>query len=202
MKKLEINIGDKFWKFIILGEVINNRNNKWEIKRKFNCKCECWNIKQVDILHLRSWHTKSCWCSKLWLIHKYSHLMSWSRIYRIYQWIKTRCYNINHIHYKNYWGRWIKCDWNSFEEFYRDMWENYKDWLTIDRINNDWNYCKNNCRWATYKEQANNQNNNYIIYYEWKKYTKSQLSEKFNIKYSTFSERLKRWWSIEKTVKL
>ena len=44
----------------------------------------------------------------------------------------------------------------SFEEFYSDMYPTYKKWLTVEREDNDWNYCKSNCKWATMKEQSNN----------------------------------------------
>lgn len=85
-----------------------------------------------------------------------SHWMTKTRIYRIWRNIQTRCYNTNIKQYKDYWWRGIKCEWGNFVEFYRDMKEWYEDHLTIDRKENNWNYCKSNCRWATYKEQQKN----------------------------------------------
>jgi hypothetical protein len=86
-----------------------------------------------------------------------------SRLYRIWKNMKTRCFNQKVKSYKDYGGRGITiCDeWcNSFEAF--ETWalsNGYADDLTIDRINNDWNYCPDNCKWATKKEQANNKRN-------------------------------------------
>lgn len=71
-----------------------------------------------------------------------------------------------------YGGRGINmCDeWkNSFENFYSWAKENgYKENLTIDRIDVNGNYCPENCRWITNKEQQNNKRNNHIIEYNQK----------------------------------
>lgn len=68
--------------------------------------------------------------------------------------------------------------WNSFSEFYKDMWESYEAHVkefgeyetTIDRIDANWDYCKENCRWATMKEQANNTSRCKKIIYNWVEY--------------------------------
>ncbi len=101
-----------------------------------------------------------------------------------YRNILQRCNNPNSRGYKDYWWRGIKCEWKTFEEFYTDMKEWFDPVLSIDRINNDWNYCKKNCRWADRKTQINNRRKQIRWYekdpslwtniekskYEWKKY--------------------------------
>lgn len=82
---------------------------------------------------------------------------------RRYLWILSRCKYTNHKSSYIYVDKWIKCEWNSFEEFYRDMSPTYQEWFSIDRIDWSKNYCKENCRWADRKTQNNNRSNNIIV---------------------------------------
>jgi len=191
-KRLIISKWEKYNRLTIIEEV----EKQWQY-RHFLCKCNCGSIKNIRLSSLRNWHIKSCWCYIDSIRHNTrnnTHWMSKNRIYKIFTWLKDRCNNINNKRYKDWGGRWIKCLWNSFEEFYKDMWVTYKKWLSIDRINNNWNYCKNNCRWATYTEQARNKRNNRI--YKWKCIT--EWCEELNIwRWKIWHMIYEKWLSLE-----
>jgi len=123
--------------------------------------------------------------------------MTKDRIYKCWQDIKKRCDNPKNKSYKNYWWRWITYDirWEKFELFYEDMKEWYKEHLTIDRKGNDWNYNKDNCRWATKKEQANNKRTCRYITYNWETLNLTQWCKKLNLNENLISDRVnKLWW--------
>lgn len=91
------------------------------------------------------------------------------RFYHIWADMKTRCTNPNCKKYNLYGGRGIKVcnDWILYANFKRDMWESYQKHVkefgekqtTLDRINGNKGYSLDNCRWATYSEQAKNLRN-------------------------------------------
>lgn len=172
-------------------------NEKWRQLVKVRC-LECWAEKIIT----KHTFTRNVWCreckqkevsemlrknaTKHWLARN-----KWHRpLYDIYMWIIGRCNNPNDRAYDRYWGRWIKCEWGNVEEFVRDMWEWYKKGLSIDRIDVNWNYCKENCRWATQEEQQNNRRDNIYVVIDWIKYNSMQFAEKYKVSKATASHRI------------
>lgn len=160
--------------------------------------CDCGKKKMVLGSSLRNGTSRSCNSCPLLLG---THGMYNTREYRIWCSMKSRCSNKNDPNYKRYGGRGIVVcdDWvNSFENFYRDMGDSIN--LTIDRIDVNGNYCKDNCRWVDMKVQSRNKTNNNIFMYNGVNTCASEICEKINMSTSTFYNRLKRGWSIDDTI--
>lgn len=202
--------GKKFGRLTVLRLSDNKKNGS----TKWVCQCDCGNIVEVFSFNLTREHTKSCGCLAREKRSKrmkeknpgYKHGKNNSRLHIIWDAMKKRCYLNSHIHYLNYGGRGIEVceEWkNNFMSFYNWAIDNgYKDDLTIDRIDSDKNYCPENCRWITYKQQANNKRNNHFVEYKGKKYTISQLAEEKNIKYDILLYRINKGWDLEDAINL
>lgn len=142
------------------------------------CICVCGKYKTIDGSVLKCGASKSCGCLNREKISERSmthgdtvgghsaEYMTWSRM-------KARIFNKNTHNYENYGGRGITiCDrWvNSFSNFLKDMGRRPTSKHSLDRFPNvNGNYCKENCRWATGKEQAGNKRNNRWLEYRGKK---------------------------------
>lgn len=82
-------------------------------------------------------------------------------MYQIWKGIKQRCNNPKNSAYKNYGGRGIKlCErWNLFTLFVEDMGMRPDKKSSIDRIDNNKGYYKENCKWSTRSDQNRNKRN-------------------------------------------
>jgi len=139
------------------------------------------------------------------------HFIIKTKFYRAWASMKARCNNKKDIRYG---GRGITFskNWKSFSNFFRDMYFSFSllnnsdlD-ISLDRIDNNKGYSKDNCRWTTREQQANNRcsrtKNNpekHYLTYKGEKRTLSKWSKKLNINRSTLAQRYYVYnWSVEK----
>jgi len=133
---------------------------------------------------------------------RYRHGMTGTKFYKLWCGIMRRCNNKNDKTYKRYGGVGIKVSdsWFDFVNFYNDMFLKYKEGLQIDRIDNSKGYSKENCRWVTLKEQANNKRNVILYTYKGKTMCSSDWDKELGLKEGTVRSRIKKGWDIEKAL--
>ena len=192
MKCIDL-IGRKFERLTVV-EKCDHKQGK-EIVWK--CLCDCGEYTHAIGGNLKKGNVKSCGCllkeyPKLHYTKQLKH--DNERAYRIWTGIKTRCNNRNRPRYNDYGGRGITiCEkWSTFDGFWEDMHEDYSDKLTIDRIDNNGNYEKSNCKWSTKLEQANNKRNSILITYKGEVDTLPNLCRKYNINPRVVYQRITR----------
>lgn len=134
------------------------------------------------------------------------HGKSDSRLYGCWLDMKQRCYNSNNDDYHTHGGKGVTVcqEWqgeNGAKNFIEwSIANGYRDDLTLDRIDNNGNYCPENCRWADAVTQANNRSTNHLITYNGKTQTMKQWAIEYNIPYCTLQMRIVRGWSVEKAL--
>lgn len=131
------------------------------------------------------------------------HGMSKSKSYYRHATMMSRCYNKKYKTFHNYGGRGIKvCKrWHDFVNFLKDVGEPPFASATLDRIDNNGDYCPENCRWATYRQQANNKRSNRIIEYNGEFFTLAELSRKLNLSMPTLWMRLKNGVKVDRNLR-
>lgn len=124
------------------------------------------------------------------------------RLKRVWGLMQMRCNDPKNYQYFRYGGRGIKIQWDSFASFMKDMMPTYNPNLTIERINNDGDYAKENCRWATHIEQSNNTRRNVFYQFNDEKVTLAQIARKYNINYKMLWKRVRLYnLTIEESIK-
>lgn len=200
MSKLIDISGKKFNNLLVVERYYNGKPGK----SYWKCLCDCGNETIVSGSNLRNGSVKSCGCLKYSSKNK-THGMSKSSLYNIWNGMKFRCTNKNSGSYKNYGQRGISVceEWfNNPQSFIEWALKNgYKEGLTIDRIDNEKDYCPENCRWISKGEQAKNRRMNYCIEYKGETKTLWELCEELNLNYNLVHNRIKKLgWSLEKAI--
>lgn len=196
--------GMKFGRWTVIkyaGMQINVTKTRTKLRPYFLCKCDCGTKRIVRGSGLTNGSSHSCGCynremstfknTKMVRLHDI-------KLYNVWKSIKQRCLNQNCKAYPDYGGRGITiCDeWkNDFWSFYDWSIDNgYANRLTIDRKDNNKGYCPDNCRIATYKEQALNTRRNHYITIDGETKTAQEWADISGIDQKLICDRVARGW--------
>ena len=125
------------------------------------------------------------------------HGMNGTRPYRIWLSLRNRCNNPNHPDYEKYGAKGISYPdkWDDFEVFWEEMKDGYSDDKTIDRIDSQKNYSKENCRWIDYAGQNRNKSTNVYLTYNGETKIIADWAKEVDVPQSTLYRRKQDGWS-------
>ena len=211
MNKVKIGKGNLMgkkinWITIVRLDRSEGHHNYWV------CKCECGAEFIAIGNNIVRGKTKSCGCMKKaiapWL--KRTHGDCGTRFYYTWASMKSRITSKGNERYEDYGGRGIKLyeKWLEYEGFKLDMYASYLKHIeefgeletTIERKDVDGDYCPDNCTWATRTEQCANKRNSVKLDLYGRMYSLAEITQEFRINRTTFSDRLKKGWSVERSV--
>jgi hypothetical protein len=200
MPALKHKVGTRFGRLVI----------QERLGLRANCLCDCGKVVSVLISNLGNGHIRSCGClrTEVTIERSFKHGSSRrgqkTRAYEVWCGITKRCSNQNGADWKNYGERGITIckEWaESFDQFLKDMGDPPPGY-SIERIDVNGNYCKDNCTWATRKEQNNNTRRNTFITFNGRTQTLAQWSDELGISRSKIMSRRKKGLPVEQVLEV
>lgn len=173
--------------------VISRTPNKG-IRTQWLCRCDCGEQRIVDSNNLRTGLSRSCGCLTIetTITRCTKHGLAGTKEYAAWLDAQRRCFNPDTPNFNNYGGRGITMspEWiNSCEQFLTDMGP-CPPGLSLDRIDNNGPYSKDNCRWADQKTQLNNRRNNVHLTHNGETLSLQEWAKRTGIPYSVLYGRL------------
>jgi hypothetical protein len=187
MKKGNL-IGQTFGKLTVISETESRGKT-----RVYVCSCSCGNSTIVQQGNLKNGHTKSCGCFLIQSRYDKGNDV-YQPEYTNWRKMKERCLNPKSDKYHYYGGRGITvCDrWaNSFKNFYEDMGQKPSPKHSVERVKGNLGYSKENCVWATHREQMGNVSTNRWMEHEGRKMIFSDWAREFGVHPSSLRDALK-----------
>ena len=188
----------------IIGEKIRRTNDSGNTYTYVDCECTiCGRI--VSQIYANAIKNESCGCvsTKKLIERSTTHGLTRTPIHLVWVGMFARCYNEKHQHYNRYGGRGILvCDeWNDLSVFYQDMGDRPEN-ASLDRIDNDKGYSKENCRWASIFDQARNRSSSKMVTIDGVTKCAKEWSEDegATASYASITARLRAGWSPKEAV--
>ena len=169
-------------------------------QKYFECRCDCGTEFTAQGSHIASGHTKSCGC-----LARSANGNSRTNEYYSLRGAIRRCYNPNNHKYKNYGARGITVSEryrgsDGVDNLIQDIGTKPGPEFSIDRIDNDGNYCPGNLQWSTPKQQASHKTTSRMITYKGKTLTLNEWEKRTGILSDTIAYRLNTGWPIGKAL--
>jgi hypothetical protein len=197
-------IGSSFGRWTVIGTALpdKHRNVQWL------CECECGTRRDVRGRALKNGTSQSCGCLKIetFIDRNRKRYSSDTLEYGIWRSMVQRCHLPSTKAFKHYgalgitvcarWRNGTKTS-NGFECFMDDMGARPSSKHSIDRINTNKGYFKNNCRWATKEQQANNCKSNRLVTFKWQTKTLTEWSRLLGLNYPALQYRLNHGWTVK-----
>lgn len=188
------------WK--ILYDTTPDKRNRARVV----CECVCGTIKTVNRNSIRLGLSTNCGClrkgrAKNMGLANITHGKTDTKEYRAWHGLKSRTLSPTNKNAEHYSLRGISVskEWEkSFEKFFEDMGPAPSLQHSIDRIDNNKGYCKENCRWATTKEQARNTRRSIFVEFQGQRKNLAEWAEIHGINYKTLWRRFNRGWKPER----
>lgn len=174
--------------------------------KQWYARCDCGNVCSVNIDNLKAGRSTKCQKCKGAETHNkmITHGESKTNLYYVWLAMRNRCYRKSVHGYARYGGRGIKVckEWKEHFESFKEWALNhgYKRGLEIDRIDNNGDYCPENCRWVTRTQNMNNTSKTKHFLYSGRQYTITELANQFNLSRKLLRDRLYKGWPVEDAI--
>lgn len=191
--KLRLSVGDRFGRLEVIEYAgLIHTHACWRVR------CDCGAVRELPGSRILRGKVRSCGCLRVevsrsrQIRHGHNRRDSCSPEYHVWYNMKTRCLNTENHAYPRYGGRGIKvCDkWMSFQGFLDDMGPRPDKSFTLERLDNDLGYNRDNCAWATKSQQTKNRKCTIWV----GNLTLAEACRLYDVSYSRAFQRKARGW--------
>jgi hypothetical protein len=206
MRRLKIEVGQRFGRLRVVRETDRAIYSSGQTHRMFVVLCDCNQELSVLLGSLRSGNTVSCGCYSRELTAALKpgtrHGMSHTPTHKSWLSMRERAAGKSADKARNYQSRGITiCErWATFENFLADMGERPRG-TTLDRIDNDGNYEPSNCRWADVKTQGTNRRTTRFVTLNGEQLSMTHAAAKLGFNYKTITDYgARRGWTLQQAI--